>query len=74
MMPPDKENQLFDIYQEQQSESEKFWARLGKCLGYLNKKCPKCSRVRLEKYESGDVICEKCGWNDTTKAFEPDRY
>lgn len=35
---------------------------LGKCLGYTNHVCPNCGRMRVEKWESGKHICEKCSW------------
>ncbi len=69
-MPPDKDNPLFDIYQEQSDESERFWNRVGKCLGYIGKGCTQCGRARVEKYENGELICEKCGWNETTGQYE----
>lgn len=34
----------------------------GKCLGYSETPCPNCGRLRLEQYESGKDICEKCYW------------
>ena len=34
----------------------------GKCLGYVNRPCPSCGRIRLEAYENGKEVCEKCGW------------
>lgn len=70
MMPPGKDNLLFGTYQEQEAESERFWDRVGKCLGYTDKGCTQCGRVRVEKYENGELICEKCGWNETTGQYE----
>jgi ribosomal protein L37AE/L43A len=46
----------------------------GKCLGYTGEPCTKCSRVRVEAYENGDKICEKCRWNETKGQYEPDDY
>jgi hypothetical protein len=74
MMPPDKENPLFDLYQEQETESERFWDRIGNSLGYTNERCQKCRRFRVEEYQNGELICEKCGWNKTLEQFEDDRY
>lgn len=34
----------------------------GKYLGYSNKPCPNCGRLRLENFENGLQVCEKCGW------------
>ena len=36
--------------------------KLGKYLGYAETPCPNCGRLRLERYESGIEICEKCNW------------
>ena len=35
---------------------------LGKYLGYGPEPCPECGRYRLERYENGKEVCEKCGW------------
>jgi len=44
-------------------ELTKFTNRsLGKCLGYTGKPCPNCGRFRVERYENGKEICEKCEW------------
>lgn len=35
----------------------------GDWLGYVNKICPKCKRMRVELWSNGNKeICEKCGW------------
>lgn len=34
----------------------------GKCLGYTGEECESCGRVRVEKYENGKTVCEKCEW------------
>lgn len=48
--------------------------RFGKCYGYCNKPCPNCGRLRLEVYENGKQVCEKCGWcpqnNDYVDPYE----
>lgn len=37
-------------------------SKWGKCLGYTGTPCPNCGRYRLERYECGKEICEKCEW------------
>lgn len=37
-------------------------AEWGKYLGYSADPCPNCGRYRLERYENGKEVCEKCGW------------
>ncbi len=39
-------------------------------IKYVNQPCEYCKRLRVEKYDNGDLICEKCGWNKTKKEFE----
>jgi hypothetical protein len=34
----------------------------GKCLGYTGKPCANCGRYRVERYENGHEICDKCNW------------
>lgn len=41
----------------------------GNILGYTGEPCPNCGRLRLEKYDKGYTICEKCQW-----CIELDRY
>jgi len=42
----------------------------GAYLGYISSECTQCGRVRVEEYENGDKICEKCNWNETTNEYE----
>lgn len=46
-------------------------------IGYTGESCPKCGRVRIEKWSDGLRICEKCGfcveensYHDRDKDFE----
>jgi ribosomal protein L37AE/L43A len=50
--------------------SENSKKKKGKCLGYSDKECNECGRLRVEIYENGDRICEKCNWNETKQKFE----
>lgn len=34
----------------------------GRSLKYTGDKCPNCGRVRVELYENGKRVCEKCQW------------
>ena len=40
-----------------------------KYLGYSSKPCPNCGRYRLERYENGKEVCEKCKWRPQNKAY-----
>lgn len=42
----------------------------GQCFGYIDKDCIKCGRTRVELFENGDEICEKCKFNQLTEEFE----
>lgn len=42
---------------------------IGKLVGYTGNKCPNCGRLRVERYESGLEICEKCNWCEQTKSY-----
>jgi uncharacterized OB-fold protein len=44
----------------------------GKLIGYISEECKSCGRVRVELWENGDKICEKCGWNQDTEEYELD--
>lgn len=46
----------------------------GKLIGYSGEECKKCGRVRVELFENGDKICEKCGWNEVKEEYEPRNY
>lgn len=50
--------------------------KLGECLGYIDEPCPKCGRVRVERWSCGKHICEKCHWviEDETYYREEDEY
>ena len=44
----------------------------GECKGYMNKPCPNCGRYRLEYYEKGYEICEKCRWCEQLNTYVDD--
>ena len=44
-------------------------AKLGKLLGYANYDCPNCGRHRVERYENGLEICDKCNWCIQTNSY-----
>ena len=46
----------------------------GELIGYTGEHCANCNRVRVELWENGDKICEKCNMNQDTKEFEFDPY
>ena len=46
---------------------------IGELVGYTDEPCPNCGRLRVERYESGLEICEKCNWCEQTKSYWLDR-
>lgn len=37
-------------------------SKWGGILRYTGRPCPNCGRYRLELYENGKEVCEKCAW------------
>ena len=40
-----------------------------KYLGYSSGSCPNCGRYRLERYENGKEVCEKCKWCPQSEVY-----
>lgn len=38
-------------------------------LGYSDKECINCGRLRVEKYSNGTEICEKCNFEQNKKEY-----
>ena len=56
-------------------------AEWGKRIGYSPEPCPNCGRFRLEYYENGKQVCEKCEWCpqegryvDLDEIYPPEEY
>ena len=62
------------MFENELTEYEKYWEKLGKCLGYIDMDCINCGRHRVEQYENGLKVCEKCGFNQDTKEHEDSYY
>jgi ribosomal protein L37AE/L43A len=46
----------------------------GRIIGYTDKECVNCGRLRVELWENGDKICEKCNWNQEKEEYEHPNY
>ena len=63
-----------DWIKEENERIIKFYEILGDNLGYTGKRCINCGRARVEKYSSGNEICEKCGFEQKTKQYYENEY
>jgi len=43
----------------------------GELIGYTEDACNNCGRMRVELYENGDRVCERCNWNQNKNKYEP---
>lgn len=43
---------------------------LKEVMYYVEGSCINCGRDRVEAYTNGDLICEKCSFNQLTEQFE----
>lgn len=41
-----------------------------KPIRYVESACYNCGRVRVELYDIGELICEKCGWNQSLRCYK----
>lgn len=60
---------LGDLLNESQKEEMDKFDSLPKPIKYVSQQCDKCERVRVEVYDNGHLICEKCNWNHTTNEY-----
>lgn len=44
----------------------------GRCLGYTGTTCPSCGRYRVEMFEIGHTVCEKCQWSPSLGRYSDD--
>lgn len=63
-----------DWIKEENERIRKFYETLGNNLGYIDKECINCGRLRVEKYSSGNEVCEKCGFEQNTKQYYENKY
>lgn len=59
---------------ENNTEYHKLHKKLGKCIGYIEDDCINCGRHRVELWEDGSKICEKCCYNQESKEYESNYY
>ena len=59
-----------DLISRIQAEHSKNLKLLSKPIKYSNQNCVKCARLRVELYENGHLICEKCDWNHSTSEYK----
>ena len=61
-------------FAEENERITNFWQKLGENLGYTDKECINCGRLRVEKYSSSNEVCEKCGFEQNTKQYYQNEY
>lgn len=44
----------------------------GQLIGYTDENCKNCGRLRVERWENGDEVCEKCGWDQNIEQYDID--
>lgn len=42
----------------------------GEWLHYSPKECNNCGRLRVDVWENGDEICEKCNWDQDKNEYD----
>ena len=62
-------NKFFD---DDETEFERARKTLGEIVKYVDKDCPQCGRHRVELFECGKEICEKCHWCITDNEYSTD--
>ena len=63
-----------DFWKEEKEKHDNYFKLKGKCLGYIQKPCISCGRIRVEKYDNGNLICEKCGVDQKTGLIYENKY
>lgn len=56
-----------DWHKEEEEKYNNYIKVRGNYLGYIGEPCCNCGRCRVEKYDNGNLICEKCGTDQKTK-------
>ena len=55
-------NGIMTFPSDDQIREEQFWNSMGDYQVYAKEACPKCGKVRVERWGCGKDICEKCHW------------
>lgn len=63
-----------ELMEKVQSEDEERLNSLPIPLKYTGDSCERCNRVRVELYDNGHLICEKCNWNHVTKEYNDNKF
>lgn len=65
---------LEEVYKEQEEIRKYYETEKGDLVGYVRPSCCKCGRVRVEMYDNGNLICEKCGTDQKTKKLYENEF
>ena len=59
------------IFNDEEPQEKKEYLR---AIKYTGDECPHCKRIRVELFENGKKICEKCSYNFDTNEFESEHW
>ena len=65
---------LEEAYKEQEEVRKSYENEKGELLGYIGHPCCNCQRIRVEIYDNGNLICEKCGTDQKTKKLYENEF
>ena len=65
---------LEETYKEQEEIRKSYEIEKGELLGYIGHPCCNCKRIRVEIYDNGNLICEKCGTDQKTKQIYENEF
>lgn len=65
---------LEEVYKEQEEIRKSYETKKGELVGYVRPSCCKCGRVRVEMYDNGNLICERCGTDQKTKKLYENEF
>ena len=62
------------MWEQEEQRRNKYFKTLGNYLGYDSKKCISCGRFRVNIFDNGNRVCEKCGTDQKTGEYYYNKY
>lgn len=66
--------ELENMWQDENDRFDNFHKKMGELIGYTGKPCIRCGRCRVEKFNTGIEVCEKCGADQKTGECYENEY